>query len=116
MKLETLQSWHEKINRDIFDGKLSDVIITRTRNTRLFGSYITPERDPIYDYAPIIEIADWVEPNAEVPTIAHEMIHQYQEQILDWDMDEISDNEAHGEMFEMWAVKIQQFYGWDVRP
>ena len=94
-KQELINFWHE-FNANIFEGKLNFERISFTKNWKLYGSY---------NFG--IKINNQQSDFMILSTLAHEMCHQAQEQLLKL---KFECNGFHGETFEMYKNEFLKLY------
>lgn len=84
MKLTTLKFWHSKINEEFFGGELATIPIFLVRSNTAHGYYR-------YD---TISLATRC-----LGILMHEMIHQWQHEVMGYDLDNMNNAQAHDSEF-----------------
>lgn len=111
-----LHSLHDEFNEEVFNGKLMPLDMLIQRNPRLDGYYEykdhaatgKPIRDQLWKAQIVISEHCFEDEDLLQGTVLHEMIHQYQAEILDMATD-------HGKEFNSFARKMERKYKFSVR-
>jgi len=116
-RIDDLHAMHDEFNKEVFGNKLMSITILMKRNNHKDGwyEYRTGKGQagwsPIKDELPFacIVISDgcWKEDSVE-GTMLHEMIHQYQAEVL-------GRATTHDAIFKSMARKLEKKYGYSVR-
>lgn len=106
-RVDTLIAWHQEFNEKEFNNKLTDVGMgfTRSRHTDGYFEHYPGTRRKSY-----IRIANrlWYDEDNLIGTILHEMIHQYQYEVL-------KRKTSHDAVFNSIARKFERKYKVPVR-
>lgn len=116
-RIDDLHALHDEFNRDVFNNKLLHitVLIKRNRSKHGWYEYRTGKHQggwgPIKEELPraciVINEGCWEDDSVE-GTMLHEMIHQYQAEVL-------GQATSHDATFKSIARKLEKKYGYSVR-
>ena len=117
-RIDDLIRWHDEFNEDEFGGKLLPITLLIKRNKTKDGwyEYKTEKRDgdawcparrDLKRANIVITEGCWLEDIVE-GTLLHEMIHQYQAEVL-------NRATSHDALFKSWARKLEKKYGYSIR-
>lgn len=106
-RVDTLKAWHDEFNELHFNGKLKSVGMGFTRSRCTDGYF---EHYPGTNRKSYIRIAErlWSDEDNLKGTILHEMIHQYQYEVL-------KRKTSHDAIFTSIARKFERLYNIPVR-
>ena len=113
-RIDELYSMHEEYNNLHFAGKLRTITMLVNKNRTKDGFYCykahkdwRPIRDQLWKSSITISVNCWDEGTVEA-TMLHEMIHQYQCEVLDR-------APHHDIIFTSMAIKLEEEYGFAVQ-
>lgn len=111
-KLKDITYCYNILNKHIFDNKLNRPKITIGRLRQAWGEctgFYAPQRSGSWC---TIRLSDkWFCPQWFLNTLAHEMVHQYQWDVISDDLLRFGRNGImnHGDTFHMWRERFQQY-------
>ena len=117
-RIGVLQQLFDEFNEDEFDGKLTQIRLLIKRNCHRDGYYEfksqtrngdkwMPCREQLHKATITISDGCWEEDSVR-GTLLHEMMHQYQCEVLD-------EAPHHTKFFNDWAKKLERKYKFTVR-
>jgi hypothetical protein len=114
-KIAELERLHDKLNEEFFSGKLMHIRILLESRSRYYDGLYTahylkhrPNPDRLHEATITIHTKCWSEPNIVLGTLLHEMIHQYQAEVLGRDCN-------HDAIFVSIAKRGERIYKTQVR-